>query len=113
MSSDLCTRNKVDGYPQMNLYRDGVLLETYQESRDFDTLSRYLASHAVPTSTHGTISSPSTTSATDAEYHEILERLLKTGTIHNSFGSVQSLDESNFRKVIDEGKVFVKFFAPW
>lgn len=113
MSSDLCTRNKVDGYPQMNLYRDGVLLETYQESRDFDTLSRYLASHAVPTSTHGTISSPSTTSATDAEYHEILELLLKTGTIHNSFGSVQSLDESNFRKVIDEGKVFVKFFAPW
>ncbi|KAJ6562552.1 thioredoxin-like protein [Mycena capillaripes] len=40
-SADLC--KDVMGYPQMNLYRDGEFVETYDGSRRFDVLTEYFA----------------------------------------------------------------------
>ncbi|EGG06426.1 uncharacterized protein MELLADRAFT_86629 [Melampsora larici-populina 98AG31] len=39
---DLCVKNKVEFYPQMKLYSDGVFLETYEGSKKVEELKAYL-----------------------------------------------------------------------
>ncbi|KAI0751693.1 thioredoxin-domain-containing protein [Daedaleopsis nitida] len=116
---DLCRKNGIDGYPQMNLYRNGAYVETFRQNRDIDILTKYLAAHAeprnppasetTPEATSTTASAPSPTPERDALVEE--EAALREDV--NPSGTVVSLDETNFRQTIDKGHVFVKFFAPW
>ncbi|KZT63979.1 thioredoxin-like protein [Daedalea quercina L-15889] len=94
---DLCRDHGVDGYPQMNLYRDGKFVETYRQSRAYDLLTSYLSAHAEPTSLPAL---PGTTEAPVA-------------TDVNPDGKVYALDEKTFQNAVDEGHIFIKFYAPW
>ncbi|KAJ3482266.1 hypothetical protein NLI96_g7101 [Meripilus lineatus] len=102
----------IDGYPQMNLYRDGVYVETFEEPRDYDTLVEYLSKHAERKTPSGT--SQETTSqphpeapADGATPHS------NNHVLYNPTGTVTSLNEATFADLVNAGHVFVKFFAPW
>ena len=43
---DLCEAQGIQGYPQMNLYKDGKKAETYHGSRGFKTLRAYINQQA-------------------------------------------------------------------
>ncbi|KAJ3996888.1 protein disulfide isomerase [Lentinula boryana] len=97
---DLCSANDVKGYPQMNLYNNGELVESFKGARDLERLTEFLKRHA-PTAL-----SPSSVS-------EIVQEEASHSSTPNFSGSVLILDGSNFQSAIEEGPAFVKFFAPW
>jgi thiol-disulfide isomerase/thioredoxin len=88
--TDLCDANGVRGYPQLNLYRDGELVESYKGRRDLELLTAYLAKNAqkIPLS-----SSPS---APDIAVTPKLP-----------------LTSDDFTSTISNGVWFVQYFAPW
>lgn len=106
---DLCRKNNVDGYPQMNLYKDGKYLETFNQARTLDILTNYLADHAEPRNPPA----PEPTAKETASDKDELAEQIASREEFNAAGTVLSLDENNFRQTIDKGYVFVKFFAPW
>ncbi|PIL36535.1 hypothetical protein GSI_00224 [Ganoderma sinense ZZ0214-1] len=109
---DLCTKHHVDGYPQMNLYKDGKFVETFNQARGLDILTDYLAAHAEPQDPPAPepTSQESPPQVTDKD--ELAEQMVSHEDL-NPAGTVLSLDEKNFREIVDKGHVFVKFFAPW
>ncbi|KAI0706903.1 thioredoxin-like protein [Cerioporus squamosus] len=109
---DLCRKNGVEGYPQMNLYRDGKFVETFRQSRDIDILTKYITANAEPRNPPApeppAEDSPAAASEDDALLDEVVHR-----EDVNPDGVVLSLNEKNFQQTVDKGHVFVKFFAPW
>ncbi|KAI0337496.1 thioredoxin-domain-containing protein [Trametopsis cervina] len=107
---DLCKANGVDGYPQMNLYKDGKFVETWNKARDFEALKDYLAKRAEPKQ-QKTV--PVEQRVTDGK----VEETATPGTIgdkeHNPDGKVIILNEKNFDQTIQDGHVFIKYYAPW
>lgn len=91
---DLCKKNEIVGYPQMNLYKDGKFVEQFKGDRDYEIITEFIAKYAAQASTHPDASQTSHGSP-------------------NPDGKVLELGASNFQKTIDKGPVFVKFFAPW
>jgi thioredoxin domain-containing protein 5 len=111
LAIDFCKDSGVQSYPQVNLYRAGSHVEVYKGHRDFDHLHVYIGGHAEPTTS--TLTSPSLpyepTLLTTAEH---LDYQAPRGDANPS-GTVLVLDAINFDKVVEQGPVFVKFFAPW
>ncbi|KAH9853322.1 thioredoxin-domain-containing protein [Lenzites betulinus] len=112
---DLCRKNGVDGYPQMNLYRNGKFVEAFKQSRTLDILTAYLDAHAEP---RNPPAPAPTTTALQIEPTGVVQDVLvadaqKARENVNAGGVVISLDESNFKSTVDKGDIFVKFFAPW
>lgn len=101
---DLCKENNVDAYPQMNLYKDGAFVETFNQPRDLDILREFVVKHAEPT-----VLSPA--ARQPPARHPVVTT--QSEKVHNPSGTVLVLNEKNFEKTIQEGHVFVKFFAPW
>lgn len=87
----------------MNLYRNGKFLETYNDSRELQLLIAYLAKHAEPRTVP---SSPPPSVDTSVQAAPPSKDL-------NPQGTVLALNPTTFQQTVDEGKVFVKFFAPW
>lgn len=114
---DLCTANKISGYPQLNLYRNGEFVETYKKARDYDLLLAYINKHSEPTS-KPKIAAPSVTTPaaiqapTTTKPVEVLHVQTPRADINPS-GAVIPLTPDNFQDVIDQSPTFVKFFAPW
>ncbi|KAF7344358.1 Protein disulfide isomerase [Mycena sanguinolenta] len=81
-SQDLCIAQNIRGYPTLNLYRDGDLVDAYYGRRDFDTLTKYLA---------------------DATLAPTPPRIL------NPDGKVAVLTPSSFFFTIAQGPAFVSF----
>ena len=113
----------------MNLYRDGKFLETYRQARSYDLLTSYLSKHAEPTSpptlpetTEDPVIDPVVTAAPEPEVQfevqqqqqqrETPQAVVPTKDL-NPDGKVLVLDDKTFRDVVNEGHVFVKFYAPW
>ncbi|KAI0665366.1 thioredoxin-domain-containing protein [Trametes maxima] len=88
VNGDLCRKNGIDGYPRMNLYRNGKYVETFKKSHTIEILT------ATPAIEKG----------------EHVEKVCEPDV--NSHGTVLSLDEKTFPRAADEGGVFIKFFAP-
>jgi len=111
---DLCEENKITYFPQLNLYRDGEFVDTFTGGRDYDLLRDYMEKHAEPTSS----SSPSMVAPTTVEAptmttpSEVLHVQTSRADVNPS-GSVLPLEPNNFQEVVDQGPVFIKFFAPW
>ncbi|KAJ7210203.1 thioredoxin-like protein [Mycena haematopus] len=97
VNGDLCDANKVKGYPQMNLYRDGEFVEKYKGDRDFDLLTKYLTKQAPKASP------PSPPPPPPAAPAPVL----------NPHGEVTVLTPDNFQSHVDQGAAFIKFYAPW
>lgn len=111
LSSDLCNEHNVAGYPQMNLYRNGDFVETFRGSREHFILTQYLAKHAerdepLPDPAKGTDKQAEKTSS--EEIHRPSPE-----SNPNPNGMVIALDSSTFNAALNEGPVFVKFYAPW
>ncbi len=93
----------------MNLYKDGEFVEKWRQARDIEKLREYLSKHAEPTKKAVAVE---TASLTDDDV--LLEAMQpEPGKEHNPTGTLLVLDESNFEKTIQEGHVFIKFYAPW
>jgi thioredoxin domain-containing protein 5 len=94
----------------MNLYRNGEFVEMFNDYREYDVLTEYLAKHAEPTVEPSVTSDEVTTSpqATPTPFHVQTSRAEA-----NPDGKVLELDEKIFQRIVDEGPVFIKFFAPW
>lgn len=90
----------------MNLYKDGEFVEVFNKPRDIDTLREYVKSHAEPKKAPA-----ARQPATVIEEEEFITE--DSGTVHNLDGKVMILNEKNFESTIQEGHVFVKFYAPW
>ncbi|KAI0693473.1 thioredoxin-domain-containing protein [Cytidiella melzeri] len=103
VDGDLCKQNNVEGYPQMNLYKDGQFVETWKEARELDKLRDYLAIHA----------RPSKTPFIETEESILGPEQPEPGKEHNPTGTVLVLNEDNFEQTLQGGHVFVKFYAPW
>lgn len=116
MRTDLCRENGVDGYPQMNLYRDGQFVETFKKAREFELLTGFISDHVHPEPEPipappppPVVPDPSaTTKQLIAEAFKLPEE-----KIYNPSGNVVSLTDKTFSDGISDGHVFVKFFAPW
>ena len=93
---DKCGDLGVTGWPQLNIYRNGQFVETFNKSRDLNLLKEFLEKHTGGT-TH--VPSPPT--------QKVPTRVL------NPEGKVLELDERNFSNEVKNGGLFVKFFAPW
>ncbi|KAG0698012.1 thioredoxin-like protein [Suillus ampliporus] len=115
LNGDLCTENGVSGYPQMNLYRNGQFVETFDKDRDFDILVDFLLARAEPTA-------DSLSSSTTVEQEEIVVEVTpadETLVIQmprvesNPSGEVISLTSETFDSFLAQTPAFVKFFAPW
>lgn len=110
LSTDLCSKNKVTGYPQMNLYKDGQFVETFKQGRDLDILQKYLADHAEPTTP---LSPPVPEITNGAKTEEVPVVPAVPAKVYNPSGSVTVLNEKTFADAIQEGHVFIKYYAPW
>ncbi len=111
-SGDLCRKNGVEGYPQMNLYRDGKYIETFRQSRDIDLLTKYINAHAEPRNPPVPEPPADEPPAAASDDDELLSEVVHREDA-NPDGVVVSLNEKNFQQTVDKGHVFVKFFAPW
>ncbi|KIJ19745.1 hypothetical protein PAXINDRAFT_165999 [Paxillus involutus ATCC 200175] len=118
LHGDLCTENGVTGYPQMNLYRNGEFLDTYNANREFDLLVDYLAARAEPEGTPApavdsieeeAILTPLPTQIPTVDHLVIQSPRAEA----NPSGEVVSLDVQTFDSFLAQGPAFIKFFAPW
>ncbi|KAI0829211.1 thioredoxin-domain-containing protein [Trametes gibbosa] len=110
---DLCRKNGVDGYPQMNLYRNGKFVETFKQARTLEILTTYLDTHAEPRNPPAPTTSALQMQVTGVTQDELVAKAQNSREDVNPRGVVVSLDEHNFRSTVDKGDIFVKFFAPW
>ncbi|RIB02001.1 thioredoxin-like protein [Gigaspora rosea] len=104
LNGDFCNLHEVTGYPTLNLYKNGVKIDGYLKSRDFDSLSEYIKNK----------SEEGYESKTPNDNTDILivpddEDFIPP----NPSGTVISLNSENFDELTKYGPWFVKFFAPW
>ena len=113
---DLCNEHKVTGYPQMNLYKSGEYVEKFTGAREWERLVNFIEGHREKSTHEGH-------NDNDVDLPEELPKIVKAeGPTHedsnptssrNKNGLVVSLNSGNFIEVLNEGPVFVKFYAPW
>lgn len=103
LHTDLCTENGVNGFPQMNLYHDGVFKAEFDGVRVYERLVEFIEKQTgVP---EPSLSAP----PPELSGHELQTSLVE----RNPHGEVLALTPETFPSVIADGDVFVKFFAPW
>ena len=97
---DKCGELGVSGWPQLNLYKNGELVDTFRKARELNLLKEYLDKHIEED--------------IDAETHAPPPPTQKAPTrILNPEGKVLQLDGRTFSNEVKNGGAFVKFFAPW
>jgi hypothetical protein len=101
--TDLCRQNGVDGYPQMNLYHDGVFQMTFKGMRSHEHVVNFIKEQTGVTDPSRSPPPP-----------ELPEHDLQTPhSDRNPQGEVLVLNPETFPSVVASGDVFIKFFAPW
>ncbi|KAN0140166.1 Thioredoxin-like fold [Lactarius tabidus] len=107
VNGDLCTDNGVKGYPQMNIYQDGVYKAQFKGARVYERLVEFLEKHTgVPAPSFDTpLPEPPELPEQELQIPPVVER--------NPHGEVLALTPETFPNVVADGDVFVKFFAPW
>ncbi|TFY83254.1 hypothetical protein EWM64_g755 [Hericium alpestre] len=109
---DLCTENGVQGYPQLNLYHDGKLLEQFKGIRDRERITKFITKHTsftLPSISSAPAASPITSTTAQEAVSTEPEPLADI----NPNGEVLKLTSATFPTAAAEGTLFVKFFAPW
>jgi thioredoxin domain-containing protein 5 len=109
---DFCEQNGVKYYPQLNLYRNGQFVETFDGAREYDALLEYMNKHAEPTSTPQ-VTAPTAVKVPSATKPTKILHIQTPQADINPAGLVLELGSHNFQHLIDQGPVFIKFFAPW
>lgn len=102
VTRDKCQDLKVTGWPQLNIYKDGEFVDTFDKAREPELLRKYLDKYLVPETPLPPPPPPPPPAAPKPPPHT-----------SNPEGKVLELDEQNFSHEVKKGGVFVKFFAPW
>ncbi|KAI0314733.1 thioredoxin-domain-containing protein [Amylostereum chailletii] len=114
VNGDLCTAHGVNGYPQMNLYKDGELLSKFSGVRTRERLTTFIADHSSVVLV-GEDAAPSdplpAPPKVDSAPPKVESAPLKADV--NPDGKVVVLTPQTFKAVVGAGDVFVKFYAPW
>lgn len=97
---DLCGEQKIRGYPTLLIYEEGDKKKEFNEARDYDRLTRFIDVHARKL----TPSPPPPPPPPPPPVHQ--------NTL-TADGKVLSLNYNSFHSAVEEGPIFVKFFAPW
>ncbi|KAI0061344.1 thioredoxin-like protein [Artomyces pyxidatus] len=107
VDGDFCAEKGVNGYPQMNLYRDGIFVKTFNHERTRERITDFI--------TEVTSISPSASSSSDnATSHDLRPTPPDDPKPDlNPEGEVLVLTDETFAEVTASGDVFVKFFGPW
>ena len=114
VNGDFCEQNGIKYFPQLNLYRNGEFVDTFGGARDYEALLSYMNKHAEPTSTPRRPSSVTTPIENPTTTRSMGALHVQTPRADiNPSGSVLELSPQNFQDVVDQGPVFVKYFAPW
>ena len=93
---DKCQELKISGWPQLNIYKDGEFADTFTGSRELELLKKYLDTYLVAETPPPPPPVPK-----------------KPTRVMNPEGKVLELDEPTFSNEVEQGGLFVKFFAPW
>ena len=101
--TDLCSHNGVSGYPQMNLYHDGVYQITFEGMRNHELIVSFIKEHT------GVSDPPHSPPPPELPEHD----LQIPYSDRNPQGEVLALNPETFPSIVASGDVFVKFFAPW
>ncbi|CAG8674538.1 17326_t:CDS:2, partial [Cetraspora pellucida] len=109
LNGDLCELHKVEGYPTLNLYKNGVKIDGYLRARDFNSLLDYTKTK----SEEEYDSKPSDDNTNVAITPEEVDIPEVDFSPPNPSGSVVSLTSINFDDLTKSSPWFVKFFAPW
>ncbi|KAH8999546.1 thioredoxin-domain-containing protein [Lactarius akahatsu] len=103
VNGDLCTKNGVNAYPQMNLYHDGVFQAAFDGARSYERIVDFIKERTG-------VSGPSLI----APLPELSKQEPEIPhNERNPHGEVLALTPETFPNVTADGDVFVKFFAPW
>jgi thioredoxin domain-containing protein 5 len=121
--TDFCTDKNVDGWPSIFLYKNGAYVEKFKGSRDLSRLKDFATNHAEPSHASVEVAKPTTlqgTAQTTIQPTPVVTTRVQP-PLHvqtpragaNLDGAVRTLDEENFQVAVEQGPVFVKFYAPW
>ncbi|KAH9986801.1 thioredoxin-domain-containing protein [Russula vinacea] len=103
VNGDLCNENGITGYPEMQLYHDGVLQVTFEGARTYERVMLFIEEHTGASKPSYSVPPP------ELPEHDVQ-------TLHNErnpHGEVLTLTPDSFASVVADGDVFIKFFAPW
>lgn len=85
----------------MNLYKSGEFLTKFKGARTWDELTSFVDGYSV----HSNEPEPAVV-ATPNKNDELAK-------VYNSNGMVQAVDKKGLEALVEDGPVFVKFYAPW
>lgn len=83
----------------MNMYRNGDFLSKFKGARQWDDLTSFIDGY----SDH----------KDETQVDEVANKEEKPAKVYNSQGMVQAVDKKGLEALIEDGPVFVKFYAPW
>ena len=86
----------------MNLYKQGEFITKFKGSREWDLLTAFIDEHAEPTGSEASPIEPPSQPEPESPK-----------PVYNTDGQVLSLNPTSLETIVNEGPVFVKFFAPW
>lgn len=86
----------------MNLYKSGEFLTKFKGARTWDELTSFVDGYSV----HSNEPESATTIGIPKKDGE-------PAKVYNSNGMVQAVDKKALEALVEEGPVFVKFYAPW
>ncbi|TFL00664.1 thioredoxin-like protein [Pterulicium gracile] len=114
---DLCSANKVSGYPQMNFYHGGKHIDSYSGPRELDLLTKFLEEreekYGKPKETPPPPPPPAPLEAnTELPDAPALSKPSPRVFV-NTAGLVNPITPDTFDHTIGQGPTFVKFYAPW
>ncbi|KAL1747767.1 thioredoxin-like protein [Schizophyllum fasciatum] len=101
VNGDLCNANGVKGYPQMNMFYNGEMVEQFRDAREPDILKAFIQKHR--DAHQNEAPPPPPPPAAEAAAPVVL----------NPTGTVLVADEKVLPATLALGPAFIKFYAPW
>ncbi|KAJ1915926.1 hypothetical protein H4219_004060 [Mycoemilia scoparia] len=117
---DLCEKNKVEAYPTVQLWRNGVYVEEYMEDYEVEPMSKYVLGLAKRFNIPDTLLQehkdakeiPDDVKPPQNPEHQVAAHAPEE-PVWNPDGKVIDLTSLDFKEKTNEGPWFVKFYAPW
>ena len=97
----------------MNIYRNGIFVSKFKGAREWDILTSFVDGYAEHSSAVDTVVSSEIEEKDSTSVASDNQRQVPPKKSPNSSGMVKSVDAEGLKSLMDEGPVFVKFYAPW
>ncbi|KAJ2912426.1 hypothetical protein MD484_g7977, partial [Candolleomyces efflorescens] len=103
LHGDLCDANEIKGYPTLQMFEDGKMVEQFKGARELDRLKTFIAKHAKKHQEED---------VKPAAEPPATPKRPSRPTV-NPTGEELVLNTASFSRAIEQGPTFVKFYAPW